>query len=150
MYLFQSISRIIVKNVEVKWMVIKMENKKHLIYKEDVLAMAWLDDECEVVSASDIEALPELIVSEYKHVTFNNSVPYPLGGMIYYVETTEESDEAWIANKPIQYIDEEGYHCGWGLATLLFKFEDLNEVYFFSYEEAKANLGSEEDDESIL
>ena len=85
------------------------------------------------------------------NVTPNNTVPYPLDGMIYYVETTEESDEAWIANKPIQYIDEEGYHCGWGLATLCFKFEDLNEVYFFSREEAKANLGSEEtNNESIL
>ena len=85
------------------------------------------------------------------NVTPNNTVPYPLDGMIYYVETTEESDEAWIANKPIQYIDEEGYHCGWGLATLCFKFEDLNEVYFFSREEAQANLGSEEtNNESIL
>lgn len=74
----------------------------------------------------------------------NGVVPYPLGGMIYYVETTEESDEAWIANKPIQYIDEEGYHCGWGLATLCFKFEDLDEVYFFSHEEAKVNLGCKE------
>ena len=85
------------------------------------------------------------------NVTPNNTVPYPLGGMIYYVETNEESDEAWIANKPIQYIDEEGYHCGWGLATILFKFEDLNEVYFFSQEEARVNLGSEEtEDESVL
>ena len=74
----------------------------------------------------------------------NGIVPYPLGGMIYYVETTEESDEAWIANKPIQYIDEEGYHCGWGLATLCFKFQDLGEVYFFSREEAKVNLGCKE------
>lgn len=68
-------------------------------------------------------------------------VPYPIGGMIYYVETTSETDEAWIANKPIQYIDKEGYHCGWGLATLCFKFSDLGEVYFFSREEAKQNLG---------
>ena len=73
-----------------------------------------------------------------------NVVPYPLEGMIYFVETSAESDEAWIANRPIQYIDEEGYHCGWGLATLCFKFEDLNEVYFFSREEAKVNLGCKE------
>ena len=73
-----------------------------------------------------------------------NTVSYPLEGMIYFVETSAESDEAWIANKPIQYIDEEGYHCGWGLATLCFKFEDLNEVYFFSREEAKVNLGCKE------
>lgn len=86
-----------------------------------------------------------------KDIAISNTVPYPLGGMIYYVETNDESDEAWIANKPIQYIDGEGYHCGWGLATLCFKFEELNEVYFFSYEEAKANLGIEEtDDESVL
>ena len=70
----------------------------------------------------------------------NGIVPYPLEGMIYYVETNEESDDAWIANKPIQYIDEEGYHCGWGLATLCFKFEDLNKAYFFSQEEAKKKL----------
>ena len=120
-----------------------MDNKKHLVYKEDVLAMAWLDDECEVVSVSDIEDLPELIVSEFHHTTLHDVVPYPLGGMIYYVETNDEVDEAWIANKPIQYIDEEGYHCGWGLATILFKFEDLNEVYFFSQEEARVNLGIE-------
>lgn len=74
----------------------------------------------------------------------NGIVPYPLEGMIYYVETNEESDDAWIANKPIQYIDEEGYHCGWGLATLCFKFKDLGEVYFFSREEAKVNLGCED------
>lgn len=35
-----------------------MTDKKQLIYKEDVLAMAWLDDECEVVSVWDIEDLP--------------------------------------------------------------------------------------------
>ena len=35
-----------------------MENKKELIYKEDVLAMAWLADECEVVTMYDIEELP--------------------------------------------------------------------------------------------
>lgn len=74
----------------------------------------------------------------------NGVVPYPLDGMIYFVETNSESDEAWIANKPIQYIDEEGYHCGWGLATLCFKFQDLGEVYFFSREEAKVNLGCKE------
>jgi hypothetical protein len=74
----------------------------------------------------------------------NNIVPYPLDGMIYFVETNSESDEAWIANKPIQYIDEEGYHCGWGLATLCFKFQDLGEVYFFSREDAKVNLGCKE------
>ena len=103
------------------------------------------------VKAPLVDATLLAIRALRNNVTPNNTVPYPLGGMIYYVETTEESDEAWIANKPIQYIDEEGYHCGWGLATLCFKFEELNEVYFFSYEEAKANLGIEEDeDESIL
>ena len=71
-------------------------------------------------------------------------VPYPIEGMIYFAETNEESDEAWIANKPIRYIDEKGYHCGWGLATLCFKFEDLDELYFFSREEAKVNLGCKE------
>jgi hypothetical protein len=91
------------------------------------------------------------IIGNFDGKLLYNVVPYPLEGMIYYVETNEESDEAWIANKPIQYIDEEGYHCCWGLATLCFKFEELNEVYFFSYEEAKTNLGIEEDeDESIL
>lgn len=35
-----------------------MIDKKHLIYKEDVLAMAWLADECEVVAAGDIEDIP--------------------------------------------------------------------------------------------
>lgn len=76
----------------------------------------------------------------------NRIVPYPLGGMIYFVETTENSTDAWVANKPIQYIDEEGYHCGWGFATLCFKFEDLNEVYFFSREEAEKNLGNAKED----
>ncbi len=84
------------------------------------------------------------IIGEYKSNLLCNVVPYPLDGMIYYVETSAESDDAWVANKPIQYIDEEGYHCGWGLATLCFKFEDLGEVYFFSQEEAKANLGNKE------
>ena len=73
-----------------------------------------------------------------------NVVPYPLEGMIYYVETSAGSDEAWIANKPIQYIDEEGYHCGWGLASLCFKFDDMNDTYFFSREEAEVNLGNKE------
>ena len=79
-----------------------------------------------------------------KDIALRNTVPYPLDGMIYFVETNEESDEAWIANKPIQYIDEEGYHCGWGLATLCFKFQDLGEVYFFSREDAKVNFGCKE------
>ena len=34
-----------------------MTDKKQLIYKEDVLAMSWLSDECEVVSVYDIEEL---------------------------------------------------------------------------------------------
>lgn len=68
-------------------------------------------------------------------------VPYPLEGMIYYVETTDDPSDAWIANKPIQYIDNEGYHCGWGLATLCFKFEDLDKVYFFTRQEAESNFG---------
>ena len=84
------------------------------------------------------------IVGNFDGKVLYNVVPYPLGGMIYYAETSAETDDAWIANKPIQYIDEEGYHCGWGLATLCFKFEDLNEVYFFSQEEAKVNLGIKE------
>lgn len=83
----------------------------------------------------------EAKIGEFDKQILQDVIPYPLEGMIYYVETNEESDEAWIANKPIQYIDKEGYHCGWGLATLCFKFEDLNEVYFFSREEAHANLG---------
>jgi hypothetical protein len=84
------------------------------------------------------------LIFEHRIVEVQNAVLYPLDGMIYYVETSEESDEAWIGNNPIQYIDEEGYHCGWGLATLCFKFEDLGEVYFFSREEAKVNLGCKE------
>ena len=71
-------------------------------------------------------------------------VPYPIDGMIYYCETTEESTDAWVGNRPIQYIDEEGYHCGWGLATLCFKFEDLDTVYFLTREDAEAHLGNEE------
>jgi hypothetical protein len=73
-----------------------------------------------------------------------NVVPYPMDGMIYYVESSEGSDESWIANKPIQYIDQEGYHCGWGIATLCFKFKDMNDLYFFSREEAKVNLENKE------
>ena len=37
-----------------------MINKKQLVYKEDVLAMTWLGDECEVVTLSDIEELPSV------------------------------------------------------------------------------------------
>ena len=84
------------------------------------------------------------IIGNFDGKLLYNVVPYPLEGMIYFVETSAESDEAWIANKPIQYIDEEGYHCGWGLATLCFKFQDLGEMYFFSREEAKVNLGCKE------
>lgn len=43
--------------------------KKELIYKEDVVAKAWLDDECEVVSLSDIEDMaPVSIVSGTLHI----------------------------------------------------------------------------------
>ena len=35
-----------------------MATEKQLIYKEDVIAMAWLADECEVVTASYIEDMP--------------------------------------------------------------------------------------------
>lgn len=52
------------------------------------------------------------IVGNFDGKVLYNVVPYPLGGMIYYAETSAETDDAWIANKPIQYIDEEGYHCG--------------------------------------
>ena len=68
-------------------------------------------------------------------------VPYPLERMIYYVETTDDPSDAWVANKPIQYIDNEGYHCGWGLATRCFKFEDLGKVYFFTRQEAESSFG---------
>lgn len=84
------------------------------------------------------------IIGNFEGKLLYGVVPYPLEGMIYYVEASEGSDEAWIANKPIQYIDKEGYHCGWGLANLCFKFEDLNEIYFFSREEAKVNLGNKD------
>lgn len=80
------------------------------------------------------------IIGDFEGKLVYNVVPYPLEGMIYYIETIEETGESWVANKPIQYIDEEGYHCGWGLATLCFKFEDLNETYFFSREEAEKKL----------
>ena len=98
-------------------------------------------DEFEDYEVKDILNSMNGIIGNLNGKPLYNVVPYPLDGMIYYVETSEKSDEAWIANKPIQYIDEEGYHCGWGLATLCFKFEDLNEVYFFSREEAKKMLG---------
>lgn len=43
--------------------------KKELIYKEDVIAKAWLDDECEVVSLCDIEEMePVAIVSGMLHI----------------------------------------------------------------------------------
>lgn len=43
--------------------------KKELIYKEDVIAKAWLDDECEVVSLLDIEEMkPVSIVSGVLHI----------------------------------------------------------------------------------
>ena len=44
-----------------------MEIKKHLIYKEDVLAMAWLADECEVVTASDIEDMKAVDAVKVDH-----------------------------------------------------------------------------------
>ena len=48
-------------------MVTKMENKKHLVYKEDVMAMAWLSDECDVVTAYDIEDMPTVDAVEVVH-----------------------------------------------------------------------------------
>ena len=44
-----------------------MLNKKQLIYKEDVLAMSWLDDECEVVTASDVEDMKAVDAVEVSH-----------------------------------------------------------------------------------
>lgn len=43
--------------------------KKELIYKEDVIAKAWLDNECEVVSLYEIEEMrPVAIVSGVLHI----------------------------------------------------------------------------------
>lgn len=102
----------------------------------------WVSEDLEEELRSRIEVKDpwSKLIFDKRIVEIKNAVPYPIDGMVYYVETTERTDEAWIANKPIQYIDEDGYHCGWGMATLRFKFEDLNEVYFFSREEAKKKL----------
>lgn len=80
------------------------------------------------------------IIGKFDGQLLYNVAPYPIEGMIYFIETIEETGESWVANKPIQYVDKEGYHCGWGLATLCFKLEGLNEEYFFSQEEAKKKL----------
>ena len=48
-----------------------MADKKHLIYKEDVLAMAWLADECEVVSVFYIEDLPVVEAVPVVHGRWN-------------------------------------------------------------------------------
>lgn len=44
-----------------------MKTEKQLIYKEDVIKMAWLDNECEVVTLSDIENMEPVDAAEVVH-----------------------------------------------------------------------------------
>ena len=67
-------------------------------------------------------------------------VVLPEDGQIYYFEEIEETGEKWIGNKPVQYIDSEGYHCGWGFAVICFPFSELRKTVFLTKEEAEAAL----------
>lgn len=44
-----------------------MVTEKRLIYKEDVIELAWLDHECEVVTLSDIEDMKPADAMEVVH-----------------------------------------------------------------------------------
>ena len=72
-----------------------MKTKKQLIYKEDVLAMAWLADECEVVTMSDIEELPPVDAVEVVHGRW---MPVDHDG-------SWRVDKCSICNRRMHYVD---------------------------------------------
>ena len=54
-----------------------MAKEKQLVYKEDVIELAWLDHECEVVMLSDIEDMKpvdaaEVVHAEWLDIRFNS------------------------------------------------------------------------------
>lgn len=64
----------------------------------------------------------------------------PSDGQIYYIEESEETSERWIGNKPCQYITSEGYWCGWGIASICFKFDEIGKTAFLDRKDAEAVL----------
>ena len=64
----------------------------------------------------------------------------PEDGQIYHIESAIDSNETWVGNKPIRYIDSEGYHCGRGIAIICFKFTDLGKTVFLTREAAEDAL----------
>ena len=67
-------------------------------------------------------------------------IKLPPDGQIYHIEESIETNERWIGNKPCHYITSEGYHCGWGIGTVCFKFDELGKTVFLTREEAEAKL----------
>ena len=57
-----------------------MKTEKQLIYKDDVIKMSWLDNECEVVTLSDIENMEPVNAVKVVHGTWENE---QIGFMYY-------------------------------------------------------------------
>lgn len=68
-------------------------------------------------------------------------VELPPDGQIYHIEEIKETGEHWIGNKPCQYIQRDGYYCGWGLAAICFPFSDIGKTAFLTREEAEKAIG---------
>ena len=68
-------------------------------------------------------------------------VELPPDGQIYHIEEIKETGERWIGNKPCQYIQRDGYYCGWGLAAICFPFSDIGKTAFLTREEAEKAIG---------
>lgn len=67
-------------------------------------------------------------------------IKLPPDGQIYHIEESKETGERWIGNKPCCYITSEGYHCGWGVFTICFKFDEIDKTVFLTREAAEASL----------
>jgi hypothetical protein len=87
----------------------------------------------EVHSGSITDKLAEYENAEEQEL----SIKLPPDGQIYHIEESIETNERWIGNKPCRFITSEGYHCGWGIGTVCFKFVELGKTVFLTREEAE-------------
>jgi hypothetical protein len=84
---------------------------------------------------------PEEVQALAKAKAEERLVELPPDGQIYHIEEIKETGERWIGNKPCQYIQGDGYYCGWGLAAICFPFSDIGKTAFLTREEAEKALG---------
>lgn len=67
-------------------------------------------------------------------------VELPTDGYIYHFEDAGDPDQTWVCRKPLHYVNNVGYYCGWGLTPICFAFEGLGKTVFVLESQARDAL----------